>query len=356
MSLRIALRSPFGDRVVREVSDGRWAEAPTGAPSPLLGDDLWALPGLVDGHAHLAAEELDYQPGDFDGAMVRARAALAAGVTLLLDKGWTDDVTIRVIDALPAGERPEIEAAARVLSAPNGYFPGFAKEVEPGDIEKAVADEASAGAGWVKLIGDWPRKGLGPVANFSESELRRAAKVAESMGARVAIHTMARDVPSMAVAAGVHSIEHGMFLTETDIAALGERGGMWVPTLRRNEATLAQLGAESSGGRLFLEGLARIENGLLPMAVEAGVRVLAGTDLAGSPADVAAEAKRLGEYGLGNADVVAAVSLNGFVATERDHDFSIGSAADAVLFAANPIDDVEVLAHPAHVMRHGRML
>lgn len=350
----MVLRSPDGETVVRDVVEGRWAEA-SGDAETTIGRDMWALPGLADAHAHLAAAELNYQPGELDGAMERARASLAAGVTLVLDKGWADDVSIQMIRAVPPRERPEIEAAARIIASPGGYFPDFAVEVEPDSLAAAVRVEAGSGAGWVKIAGDWPRRGVGPVANFDEEHLRRAVEVASSAGARVAIHTMARHVPSVAVAAGVHSIEHGMFLEEDDLDSLAERGGMWVPTVLRCETTLAQLGASSSGGKLFLEGLDRLRR-LLPLAVEAGVHVLAGTDLVGSPADVTAEALRLREYGLSDAQVVDAVSRSAFVSTGRSAAFDVGAPADAVLFAANPSGDLAVLTQPTHVIRLGRML
>lgn len=347
------LRSPFADQVVRDVVDGRWAE-PSGDPDQTLGEDMWALPGLADAHAHLPASRLDYQPGDLAGAMDRAREALRAGVTLIFDKGWSDDTTTRLIAAVPAEERPDIEAAARVLTAVDGHVAGFAREVPEGELGKAVLGEAEAGAGWVKMFGDWPRKGRGPVTNFTEAELRLAVSVAESSGARVAIHTMARETPSMAVAAGVHSIEHGLFLEEADLGALAEREGMWVPTVLRCEATLAQLGETSSGGRLFVEGLERLRR-LIPLGAEAGVHVLAGTDLVGSASDVADEAVALGRYGMSNAQVVRAVSIAGFAATGRDHSFAPGEPANAVLFSADPVSELKVLAHPTHVIRLGKV-
>lgn len=353
MSLRFSLRSPDGETVVRDVVDGKWAE-PSGETDGSLGGDMWSLPGLVDAHAHLASAELNYEPGDLEGAIERSRESLAAGVTLLLDKGWADDTTVRLIDQVPREERPEIEAAAKIIANVGGYYPGFALEIEPEHLEGVVRTQAGAGAGWVKLSGDWPRRGIGPVGNFDEADLRIAVQAAASSGAKVAIHTMAPEVPSLAVAAGVQSIEHGLFLEEDDLGSLGSRGGMWVPTILRCEATLAQLGEESSGGKLFLEGLERIAR-LLPLGVEAGVNVLAGTDLIGSPADVAAEAMKLGEYGLTNEQVVSAVSTSAFVATGRAADFEVGAPADAVLFPANPMDDLGVLRHPAHVVRLGRV-
>lgn len=354
MSIRFVLRDPLGEEAVRDVVDGRWAPAEGDAES-VVGEGLWALPGLVDGHAHLAVERLDYEPGDFEGAVRRARESLAAGVTLLLDKGWRDLTTIEVERHLPPEQRPDIEAAGRVIAAQEGHFPDFAIEVEPGELGSVVAAEAAAGLGWVKLFGDWPRKGRGPVANFDEDELRLAVEIAEMSNARVAIHTMAREVPSTAVAAGVHSIEHGLFLTEDDVAVLGSRGGMWVPTIRRVKATIAQLGTGSSGGKLLSEGLQNIQR-LLPLAVEAGVRVLAGTDLVGSPAEVAEEALELAGSGLDNRQTVEAVSASARAATGRPFRFENGTWADAVFFSEDPVAEPSVLSHPSVVLRMGTVL
>ncbi|MFV2074111.1 MAG: amidohydrolase family protein [Thermoanaerobaculales bacterium] len=354
MSIRVILRSPFGDTVTRDIADGYWAD-PVGDADLVLGEGYWAVPGLVDAHSHLATAELNYQPGVPDEAAERARDALAAGVTLLLDKGWCDETVIDLIAAVPESERPEIEAAAQIIAVEEGYFPDFALEIDGFEIGSVVAEQAAIGAGWVKLVGDWPRRGRGPVANFTEDQLRRAVRVAGESGSRVAIHTMAREVPSLAVAAGIHSIEHGLFLTDSDIADLAERSGMWVPTLLRIEETIAQLGADSGGGRLLLEGLDNARR-LLPAAFEAGVRVLAGTDLIGTPANVASEALKLGEYGLSNTQVVETVTTAGFSATGRSPDFAVGASADAVLFPEDPISDLAVLTHPAAVIRKGTVV
>lgn len=352
VSTRFTLHLPNGDVVVRDVRGGRWVE-PEGHPDEEIGADLWALPGLVDAHAHLATRELATRPGDLDDAKDRADRALHAGVNLILDKGWTDDTTCRLIDEMPETERPEIEAAATIITTPDGYFPDFGIAADPDQLAAVVEEHAAAGRGWVKLIGDWPRKGMGPLTNFDESQLRQVVEIAGRSGAKVAIHAMARDTPSLAVAAGVHSIEHGLFLTEDDLGLLGARSGMWVPTLLRNESTMAQLGPDSSGGRLFVEGLENVRR-LLPLAVEAGVHVLAGTDLIGEAADVAAEALRLIDYGLSPVQAVASVSTEGYAATGRDPDFATGSPADAVFFPANPVVEPRALAHPVLVMRLGR--
>jgi imidazolonepropionase-like amidohydrolase len=354
MHLRVVLRVPGGETLVRDTLDGRWAD-PWGTPEQATPDDLWALPGLIDAHAHLARGDSGLQAGDVDEVAARAREALSAGVGLVLDKGWGDLSVVQMLDRVPPDERPEVEAAGVILAADGGFWPGFARDVAPGRVGEEVARAAREGSGWVKLIGDWPRKGLGPVANFTEAELGEAVAMAKAGGAKVAVHTMALEVPGMAVRAGVDSIEHGVFLSARDLAELGARGGTWVPTVTQVEAVITQLGESSSGGRLLLEGLENIAANL-QIALEAGVHVLAGTDLAIRTGDVAREALRLRDMGMAPAAVVDAVSWAGYRASGRDASFAVGEGANAVLFAEDPISDPEVLAHPFRVIRMGRIV
>lgn len=335
-----------------DIRDGVWAE-PDGAVEEVLGEGLFALAGLVDGHAHFAREAMDLQAGDPEGAERRAAEALEAGVMLAFDKGWRDLTSVEMTGRVPLSRRPDIEAAGRIHAVSGGYFTDFAVEIVPGTFETAMI-QAATEAGWIKLVGDWPRKGVGPQMNFDESELAKAVSIAEERGARVAVHTMARETPSVAVRAGVHSIEHGLFLTEDDLGPLGERGGYWVPTMLQVEDTVSMLGADSSGGRLLAAGIANTER-LLPLAAEAGVRVLAGTDLAVPTSRVAEEVLRMHRAGLTSRQAIAAASCTGLDATGRGG-FQEGKPADAVLFPANPLDDLGVLAHPAVVIRHGVVL
>ena len=354
VTVRVTLTSVSGETVVRDVVDGCWAE-PAGSSEENLGDDLWALPGLIDGHSHFSRPTMDFEPGDPVGAELRARQALGGGVMLAFDKGWRDRTVVDLIDRVDEGDRPHIEAAGEMVAVPGGYYDGFAREIEPDTIEATVDEVVTGSAGWLKLVGDWPRPGAGPQPNFTTEQLARAVEATERRGGRVAVHTMARDVPSMAVAAGVHSIEHGLFLQMEDIDALAARDGIWVPTALHMEDIVQQLGPESSGGRLISEGLTNVAQ-LLPMASEAGVRILAGSDLSFSAELIGREAVRLREMGLTTRAALASVSSTGFEVAALQYGFSVGNGAEAVFYAANPLDDLRVLTSPRHVMRRGRVL
>lgn len=349
--MRFAFRSGPKDRELG-VANGLWAENSDG---PLV--DLrrfWALPGLADCHAHLAADSLLTVDvgGEIDAIKRRVFAQLKRGVFLIIDKGWRDDVVLRLLDEPPAA-RPHLEAAARIITGVHGYFPGFAVEVDDDDLPKAVA-EANTKGGWVKLVGDWPQKGRGPVINFGEAALSRACEVAHAAGAKVAIHTMAPDTPSMAVRAGVDSIEHGLYLTPEDLTLLGERDGAWVPTIANTEDILASFSTGSTAARVLGQGLENLAE-TLPVAAEIGVSVLAGTDLGLRHGEVAAEVLRLHSRGLPRAAATksagpAAYRYLGLAP------FTPGSSADILLFDRDPTTDLTALGSPIAGMRAGRIV
>lgn len=350
----VSLRVPgsAGRRRLAVDSRGRWAE-PLAAGASDLGQGMWALPGLVDAHAHLAADTLELAGGDHLAIRRRAFACLDGGTFLIVDKGWSDTTVVATLTDCAPGDAPDFEGAGRMIAVADGYYPGFGVETDTVGLELAVAEAVAEGRGWVKLVGDWPRQGRGAVANFGEAALESAVDVAHRGGAKVAIHTMARDVPSAAVRAGVDSIEHGLFLTEADLAALSHRGGAWVPTILRMEAIAEMLGAESSGGRLVAEGIDNVR--ALLSDVPEGVAVLAGTDLATPSSRVGHEVAALVASGLAQDRAVGAASSVARRYLNRTEGFQPGDPADAVFYAADPIEDPTVLVRPALVMRSGRI-
>lgn len=317
----------------------------------------WAVPGLVDAHGHLIANNTpdmlatDPDLADIETMRSFATAQLEGGVLLMVDKGSKTNATLAMLD-FPENERPALEMAGRIFAPDGGYFSHFPVSVSDAELEKAVTRACeTTPAQWIKIVGDWPRKGVGPRANYTEDALAAAVAVAHGHGRRVAIHTMAPDVPSMAVRAGIDSIEHGLFLSASDIRALGERHGIWVPTIAAMEGIVEQLGATSSGGKLILRGLANIAE-VLPGARGAGVHVLGGTDIVLAHGAVAQEGPRLVEYGLSDAEAVDVLTTAGYRALGRSV-LTAGAPADITLFDRNPLLDVTELQHPVAVLRCG---
>ncbi|MGH8958828.1 MAG: amidohydrolase family protein [Acidimicrobiia bacterium] len=334
------------------ISNGLWTE-PTSEPETDL-RGYWALPGLADCHAHLAVDSLKdvSRVGEIEGIKRRAFAQLQSGVFLVIDKGWRDDVVLRLTESPPA-IRPELHGAGRIITGQHGYFPGFGVEVSDAGLAAAIR-EANPAGGWVKVIGDWPQKGKGPVINFSEEALAEACRIAHGAGLRVAIHTMAPDTPGMAVRAGCDSIEHGLHLTNRDLELLGERHGAWVPTICNTEDVMSGFATGSTAGRVLGAGLENVRR-LLPLAVDLGVVVLTGTDLGLPHGKVALEAVRLWDYGLPGPQAVDAAGPSAFGYLGLPN-LEVGASADLLLFETNPMDDVTALTQPVLGIRAGEVL
>jgi imidazolonepropionase-like amidohydrolase len=358
MSMRITIRKPTGVPYELSIRDGRFA-APSDDDTDILDTrDLFALPGLADAHAHLTMTS----PRDIRGITeeqmlsnipANSWACVDNGVLLVLDKGGGTDLSLVSLDHEP-DLRPYVEAAGAMIHPKDGYMPGFGVEVEPDELIEHVRSVASKRGGWVKIVGDWPRKGQGPVNNYSLGALTEAVDVVHQAGARVAVHTMASSA-SDAVAAGVDSIEHGPFLTAEDLRALADRGGAWVPTVVNMLDVIDMLGADSTGGRMFQKGLDRMRDNL-PLAEDLGVTVLAGTDMAVPHGQVSIEAMRLKEYGLSDRAATEAVSTSAFDYIGRPSALAAGETASAVFFRENPYENVETLQHPVHVIHRGTVI
>jgi len=357
MSTLLTIRRP-GEAPYQLAIDGTRFSAPGDVTSEIDTSRWWALPGLADAHAHLTMQrptDIHGVPDDVSVANIPAMAwaQVDRGVLLILDKGGASDITLRSLD-IPPALRPHVEVAGALIHPDGGYVSGFGVEVEPEDLVDHIRTRAQTRGGWVKIVGDWPRRGEGPRNNYPLDRLTEAVAVAHQAGARVAVHAMAYSA-SDAVAAGVDSIEHGPFLSAEDLRVLGARGGAWVPTVVNMLDVLDFLGPDSSGGRLFVDGLARMRENL-PLAEELGVTVLAGTDMAVPHGEVALEAMRLREYGLSNRAAADAASVAAYRYVGRPDGLQAGDPADVVFFEADPHDDVETLQRPKLVIRNGKVI
>jgi imidazolonepropionase-like amidohydrolase len=359
MATLITIRPPSGNPYPLAFEGTRFVDPATAViDSELATADLWALPGLADAHAHLTMTTPDDIRGISEAQMlanipVHAWAHVERGVLLILDKGGGSDVSLVSLDH-DADLRPAIEVAGAIIHPRDGYMSGFGVEVDPDDLIDHVRDVASTRGGWVKIVGDWPRRGLGPVVNYPFDRLSEAVEVVHAAGARVAIHTMAH-AASEAVAAGVDSIEHGPFLNAEDITALAARGGAWVPTIVNMLHFVDVLGSDSTGGRMFLDGLNRMRDNL-PLAESLGLTVLAGTDMAVPHGEVSVEAMRLHQYGMSHRAAAEAASTSAYAYVGKDDALAPGQVADAVFFDRDPFTDVSTLASPELIVHRGRII
>ncbi len=352
MSLRIhaTLLPGHDERDVFVTDDGLISFDPSVGPDArTVLDGGFVLPGLADVHAHLALRSpAGDEASDRERVAASARAQLENGILAIREPGGPNGESATLG---PADGLPRVFSAGRWLAPSGRFFEGWAREVEPGRLAEAAVEEAAAG-GWAKVIGDW-RVPEGLAANYASDEIARTATAVHGAGGRLAVHALTRDVIEMAIEAGADSIEHGVEIEPQHAEAMAARGIAFVPTMCAVGSPAPPELEESVRAR----AAARAERHPTQVrtAWEAGVLVLAGTDLALPHGSIRDEVRTLAAAGLTNEAALgaaswAARSFLGLPGLEE------GAPADLVAFDRDPLEDLGALSRPRLVVLDGRVV
>ena len=350
--LRGTLLGPDGGRAAELYVDtaGRFADGrPAGADT--LVDGGFLVPGLVDAHCHVGIGPRGAVP--LDEAAVQAQTDRDAGTLLIRDCG--SPVDTRPLQDRP--ELPEIVRAGRHLGRPKRYIPGLGVELDdPALLPDAVREQARAGDGWVKLVGDWIDREVGDLAPlWPDDVLAAAIDAAHVEGARVTAHVFGTDALPGLIGAGIDCIEHGTGLTDDLIDEMARRGTALVPTL----INIENFPGIADGARRFPSYAAHMRElyagarDVVRRAAEAGVPVYAGTDAGGGirHGRIADEVAAL--HAAGVPDALGAASWRARSWLGRPG-VAPGAPADLIVYRDDPRSDPGVLRHPELVLLRGR--
>lgn len=344
---------PSGERSELWVHDGvvtfeRIADAVT------VATDCWIMPGLVDAHCHIGLDA--HGAVDRETTEQQALTDCDAGVLLVRDAGSPADT--RWIDERE--DLPEVVRAGRHIARPKRYIRNFAAEVEPEDLVATVEEQAAAGDGWVKLVGDWIDRDKGDLAPLWPVEVaREAIEKAHQAGARVTAHCFGEESVAELVEAGIDGIEHGTGISDEVIEQMAERQVSLVPTLVNLEnfpdiAASGEAKFPSYAAHMRKLYTTRIER--FRKAHEAGVPIFAGTDAGGvMPHGILGqEIELLGEIG-GAEFALGAGSWRARDWLGRPC-LEEGASADLVVFDEDPRQNLGVARHPRLVVLRGRVV
>ena len=341
---------PAGEQRDVYVDGDRISFTPVSGAETIL-DGGFLIPGLVDAHCHPGTSEIG---GPLDEVVLRedGQQCRDSGVSALRVPG--------AAGRLPAwfgrdADLPRVWSAGLAVAARGGFFPGWGRQLEPDAIPAAAAEESVNADGWCKLIVDWMTDDGGYEPTIPAHIVTTATARVHEAGGRVAVHSQHADGGTAAVQAGVDSIEHGMHLPESLLDPMAAQGGVLVPTI----VTFAHLAPQMSHPDVppglqewFRDGWKR-HPGLVRAAYEAGVTVLAGTDL--PPGHLSEEVRWLAEAGLPAEVALGAASWNarrflGLPSIEE------GAVADLVDFDTDPRQNLATLDRPARVLVRGRLI
>jgi imidazolonepropionase-like amidohydrolase len=191
---------------------------------------------------------------------------------------------------------------------------------------------------------------------FSPEELRVIVEEAEfRRGVKVMAHAQGAEGIKNAVRAGIHSIEHGIYLDDEAIELMLEKGTFLVPTLLAPVGVLevGEKGGMPDYGIRKAREVVDIHKESIARAHKAGVKIAMGTDSAVTP-----HGQNLRELGLmvdaGMSPMEAIVSSTSLAAECLGWDKRLGSLeqgklADLIITNTDPLEDIRTLEDPDNI-------
>src|ERR1700730_11461553 len=377
-----------GNRI-ESVSDAANAKITAGASTIDLSRTT-VLPGLIDSHTHIFLQGEEPAQGGYDAnilkyplalraarATVAARRALEQGFTTLRDvetegAGY-GDVGIKL--AVEGGyiPGPRLIVSTRAISSTGGYnLEGYAPELDmpkgaqiidgPVEARKAAREQLDHGADWIKVYmthRSWVGKNgeLVSQPTLTEEELRAIVDETHGWGKKVACHAYNGIGLQRALDGGCDSIEHGLEITDAQIAQMVKQGTWYCPTLAAYYHDWAP--ADTPAGQRDRKRVS--EHGIsVQKAVKAGVRIVFGTDMGGIPwtEAMAQEFPRMTEFGMTPLNAIRSATSRAAEMLDMVGQIGViapGAYADIIAVNADPLRDINALGEVAFVMKDGQV-
>ncbi|ARB39451.1 aryldialkylphosphatase [Mammaliicoccus sciuri] len=345
------------------------------------GNGQYLLPGMIDSHVHvmLEMEPLERRLAtpfsyNFYKAIDHLKRTVDAGVTTVRDALGADlGLKEAVNDGLILGPRLQISVNALTITGGHGDsytksgiqlpilqdgYPGLPSGICDGvnEVRKKAREMLRAGAdvlkvhatGGVTSATDHP-----DYTQFSLEELKVIVEEAQFRNNRkVMAHAQGLQGVKQCIEAGIHSIEHGIYLDDEAVQLMKEKEMYLVPTL------LAPLSVLE-----FAEELGMSENSIkkskqvmqdhidsFKKAHQAGVKIAMGTD-AGvfKHGTNLRELELMVEHGMTEMEAIVSSTKTAAECLGYDEDLGtieVGKKADFILLDQNPLEDIKVLKDP----------
>lgn len=345
------------------------------------GNGQYLLPGMIDSHVHvmLEMEPLENRLStpfsyNFYKAIDHLKRTVDAGVTTVRDALGADlGLKEAVNDGIVLGPRLQISINALTITGGHGDsytksgihlpllqdgYPGMPSGLCDGvnEVRKKAREMLRAGAdvlkvhatGGVTSATDHP-----DYTQFSVEELKVIVEEAQFRNNRkVMAHAQGLQGVKQCIEAGIHSIEHGIYLDDEAVKLMKEKDMYLVPTLLAPLSVIefaTELGmSENSINKSKQVMQNHIES--FKKAHQAGVNIAMGTD-----AGVFKHGTNLRELELmvehGMTEMEAIVSSTKTAAECLGYDEELGTIeegkkADFILLEQNPLDDIAILRDP----------
>jgi imidazolonepropionase-like amidohydrolase len=358
-----------GERIERVMSNDKGVDGSFDLVVDLEGRTL--MPGMIDAHIHMIGGDKSL---GFDGeppvmrtdslavsralleGVAAARTTLEAGFTTVREVGGRDYHDV----ALKRAQRLGLVIGPRMLVAGPGVWPtgGSGAHLERGvgvdsnaDARRRVRELVERGVDVIKIVSadGPPNVDSGTTVYPTEDELVAIFAEATRLGKTKAAHAMGPEAIDAVVRAGTDTVEHAWYMSEENCHTVLEHDAYLVGTVS-NAWAMVNNGPKI--GFPWAEMMKRDLPGIYDryrMAIELGVKIVAGTDVGGNPTHWYGEsARELEAYvtcGMSTLGAIAAATL--IAATALRLQESVGSVeggklADLVVIDGDPLTDISL--------------
>lgn len=351
------------------------------------------MPGLITCHLHpdffkftLAQGMSGERPGnEFPPGVMMAigvrtcRVLLESGFTGYVGAACAHNIDAQLKIAIAEGIIPgpriracshHIGTTADLNDSPKWWrrfeSPGVDLFVDgPEDLRKRVREEIRCGAETIKIFASSGHGFDGRATrNMARDEIAAVVNAAHALNVRVRAHVSDRDMILECIELGVDVLDHADDLDERCIEAMAKAATFWVPSLIYPKCLL-ELGWGDARMQPRYDHVRR----MLPLAQQAGVRMLVGDDYSGvfrevlkdDPLDhqVGCYGREFSYYaaidGLSAPDVLAWGTKNaGELLSGAPGQLGIvqpGAVADLIVVEGDPTLDPALLSQPAQTLK-----
>ena len=375
--------------LIDSVSDAASANIPAGATVIDL-SKATVLPGLIDSHTHIFLQGENPAEGGYDvnilkyplslraaRATVAARRALEQGFTVLRDvetegAGYGD---VGIKEAIEGGyiPGPRMFVATRAISTTGGYsLDGYAPELTmpkgaqivdgPVEARKAAREQLDHGADWIKVYmthRSWVGKNGELVAQptLTVEELKAIVDEAHGWGKKVACHAYTGIGLQRALDGGCDSMEHGLQISDGQIAQMLKQGTWYCPTISVYYTDWApEDTADGQRDRLR----ASVHKESFKKALKAGVKIVFGTDMGGIPwtEPIAQEFPHMIDLGMSPMEAIKSATSRPAEMLDMTGKIGVlapGAYADVIAVPGDPLRDITELGNVEFVMKGGKV-